>query len=231
MNPTVHNILHSVAHIFYPKLCEGCNKPLLMQEYVLCIGCESCLSYTHYHVVKNNETTLRIAGRFPFSYATSLAYFNEETLLQHLLHRLKYKNRKNIGSYLGKLLGKAIHTSGWKPDVIVPVPLYKKKEQKRGYNQSQLIAEGIHEILQIPVLKNAVTRVRPTETQTDKSRLQRVENVKDAFKIIDKKDLEARHVLLIDDVLTTGATIEACADALLSVKNVKLSIATIGIAV
>lgn len=227
----ISKITRSVVHLFYPQLCEACNKPLLQQENILCIGCEDQLSFNRHHSVENNETMLRLAGRFPFRQAISLAYFNEESIMQHLLHRLKYKERQSIGLFLGKKLGAAIRPLAWTLDAVVPVPLHKKKQAKRGFNQSELIAEGISEVLEIPVLEQVIERIKNTATQTDKSRQERIDNVKDAFKLKDEKSLFDKHVLLIDDVLTTGATIEACANELLKIRGVKVSVATVGIAV
>ncbi len=227
----IHHLTRGLAHLFYPQLCEACNKPLLQQEKTLCIGCEHCLPYTQYHSVEDNETTLRLAGRFPFRYATSLAYFTEENSLQHLLHRLKYKERQGIGIFLGRQLGTALKPLHWQPDAIVPVPLYPKKLAKRGFNQSELIAEGISEALDIPVWKQALQRVKNTGTQTDKTRQERIENVQDAFRLQSENIGSNQHILLVDDVLTTGATLEACARELLKAKGITVSIATIGIAV
>lgn len=227
----ITKITRSLTHLFYPQLCEVCNKPLLQQEHTLCIGCEHQLPYTLYHSIEHNETALRLAGRFPFTHATSLAYFNEETILQQLLHRLKYKERQGIGLFLGKHLGEALKPLGWQLDAIIPVPLHKKKQAKRGFNQSELIAEGIGEVLSIPVWTQVLERVKNTTTQTNKSRQERMDNVKDAFKMKGEKSLMNKHILLIDDVLTTGATLESCANELLSVNSVKVSVATVGIAI
>jgi len=172
-----------------------------------------------------------MAGRFSFKHATSLAYFNNENLLQHLLHRLKYNQRETVGIYFGRELGKTLRKANWSIDAIVPVPLYKKKEAKRGFNQSKIIADGIAEILSIEVIENAVVRIKNTKTQTDRSREQRIENVKGAFSVVNEKKLINKHVLLVDDVLTTGATIEACAMELLKVNGVSISIVTAGIAI
>lgn len=227
----ITKITRGLVHLFYPQLCEGCNQPLLQQEHIVCIACEHQLPYTHYHSVEHNETALRLSGRFPFEHATSLAYFNEETILQQLLHRLKYKERKGIGMFLGKQLGEALKPLGWQLDAIIPVPLHKRKYAKRSYNQSELIAEGISMALNIPVWPHALERVKNTTTQTDKSRQERMDNVKDAFKMKSGKSLMNKHILLIDDVLTTGATMEACANELLRINGVKVSVAAIGIAV
>lgn len=227
----INKLTKGILHLFYPQLCEACHQPLLDNEEVLCIGCEQHLPLTNYHAFENNETVSRLSGRFPFEYATSLAYFTEENLLQHLLHRLKYKERELIGLYFGKQLGAVIESLNWQPDAIIAVPLHKKKETKRGFNQSNLIGEGISETLNIPLLKDVLHRVKNTTTQTDKNRQERIDNVKDAFVAMKKGAVENKHILLLDDVLTTGATIESCANELLKIKGVRLSIATVGIAV
>lgn len=226
-------LLHGLLHLFYPRLCEGCGKSLVGAEQVLCITCVPQLPVTSYHHVPDNDTVLRIAGRFPFVHATSFAYFSGEGLLQHLLHGLKYKDKKDTGIYLGKLFGYELQNTDWikSVDAIVPIPLHAKKYAARGYNQSAYIAEGISDVLGKPVWDQALTRMRHTESQTNKTRTERIENMQDAFAIKDATLLTGKHLLLIDDVLTTGATIEAAALALLEAVDTKVSIATIGIAV
>src|SRR6185312_5058207 len=153
-----------------------------------------------------------------FFYATSFAYFTSEGLLQHLLHGLKYTNKKQTGIYLGKQLAYDLQQTNWisEIDAIIPIPLHNKKEAIRGYNQSELIAEGIGNVLNIPVLNNALLRKRHTDSQTKKSREERLMNMKDAFEVTSSHLLKNKHILLVDDVLTTGATIESAALALLS---------------
>jgi len=230
------NLLESMgeglSHLLYPRLCEGCSKPLLAEEDILCLDCNVYyLPRTAYHHIAENETTMRFAGRFPFEKATTFAYFTPDGLLQHLLHRLKYEERKDIGLYLGRQLGYDLQQINWAKgiDGIVPVPLHKEKERTRGFNQAQLIAEGISEVLQIPVITDAIARIRNTESQTQKSRAERLENMQSAF-AVQNSNYENKHFLLVDDVLTTGATLEACALELLKIPGTKLSIATIGIA-
>jgi ComF family protein len=190
------------------------------------------LPRTDYHLMPENDTVLRLAGRVPFTHATSFAYFINDGLLQHLLHGLKYLNKKENGAYLGKQFAYDLQQTDWirTVDVIIPVPLHAKKEAVRGYNQSVLIGEGMCNILHIPVNNKVLKRVRHTESQTQKSRAERLENMKDAFVVKDAAAIKDKHVLLIDDVLTTGATLEACALALLKVQDTRVSIATIGIA-
>ena len=224
---------HGLLHLFYPRLCEGCNKPLLASEKVLCISCALHLPETGYHHIADNETALRFAGRIPFAHATSLAYFTSDGLLQHLLHGLKYMGKKEIGHYLGMRMALSLANSDWisSVDMIIPVPLHKAKKAKRGYNQSMLIAEGMSDILHIPASDNILERLRDTESQTRKTRTERVNNMQDAFRVKGKGRLVNKHVLLCDDVLTTGATLEACALGLLQEESIKISIVTIGIAI
>jgi ComF family protein len=225
-------LTHGLLHLFYPRLCEGCSKPLLGEEHTLCIGCSVHLPKTEYHHIADNDTAVRFAGRVPFIHATSFAYFTDDGLLQHLLHGLKYKNKKESGIYLGKQFAYDLQQTDWISAVsaIVPVPLHPKKEAIRGYNQCSLIAEGMSEVLHIPVAGKTLLRTRHTESQTQKTRAERVRNMQDAFEIKNGNTLSGKHILLIDDVLTTGATLEACAISLLAIPVIKISIATIGIA-
>ena len=238
----LQDIKQGITHLFYPRMCEGCCKPLLTTEKILCISCSMQLPETGYPDIEDNETASRFAGRIPFVYATSYAYFTSDGLLQHLLHGLKYKDKKEIGYYLGKRLGQSIQKNlltaaqhgTLQPlpiDIIIPVPLHKAKHAKRGYNQSMLIAEGISDILKIAASDKLLVRKRNTESQTNKTRAERVNNMTEAFEIREKGKLTGKHILLCDDVLTTGATLEACALALMKDKSIKISLATIGIAV
>lgn len=229
----LQELRHGLVHLFYPRLCEGCSRPLLAAEQVLCVSCALELPETNYHHIADNETALRFAGRIPFVHATSLAYFTNDGLLQHLLHGLKYKGKQEIGYYLGRQLGGCLQKAGWAStiDMIIPVPLHKARQAKRGYNQSRLIAEGINETLHIPVSDNILLRVKDTESQTHKSRTERVNNMRDTFQLKQNDILKNKHILLCDDVLTTGATLEASALALMHEESIKISIVTIGIAV
>jgi len=222
-----------LTHLFYPRLCMGCNKPLTGAETVLCIGCEALLPETGHAGHADNDAAIRLAGRIPFQYAASLAWFTDDGLLQLLLHGLKYGGRKDIGVYLGQLLGARLLAAGWHRgvDMIVPVPLHPAKEAARGYNQSAFIGQGIGAATGIPVRTDVLTRIRKTESQTRKSRIERVNNMEGAFRISGGAGLPEKHILLVDDTLTTGATLEACAAALMHEKSLKISVATIGIAV
>jgi len=222
---------YGLSHIFYPRLCAGCRRPLLQAEQVLCLHCADLLPRTQHHHLPDNETALRFAGRFPFVAACSFAYFTGEGLLQHLLHGLKYNGRKETGIFLGRQFAYDLQDTAWirTIDLIVPVPLHPRKEATRGYNQSALIAEGMSGMLQLPWSGKLLRRIKHTGSQTKKTREERAENVSGAFAL--SGPVAGRHILLLDDVLTTGATLEACAIAVLSAGNVQVSLATIGLAV
>jgi ComF family protein len=229
----LQQLAQGLLHLFYPRLCEGCSKPLLPAEQVLCLSCGMHIEPNDYNHIAGNDTEMRLAGRIPFSYATSFAPFINDGLLQHLLHGLKYQGKKEIGIYLGKIFAYSLQQTDWIAtiDAIVPVPLHAKKQAARGYNQCMLIAAGMSDILRIPVISNVLIRTRHTESQTQKTRAERVQNMQDAFAVKDAAALKGKHLLLVDDVLTTGATLEACALSLLKIEGVKVCIGTIGIAV
>jgi ComF family protein len=221
-----------MLHFIYPSLCEGCGKTLIAQEEILCIECIALLPLTMYHCIAENQTVQRFAGRIVFENATSLAYYTKEGLLQHLLQEFKYRGNKRVGSFLGKKLGIALKKEGWSSniDVIVPVPLHVKKSKSRGYNQSEIIAQQVAEILNVSIDNLNLIRIKNTDTQTRKSRIERAENMNEAFSVNDISAFSGKHILLLDDVLTTGSTIEGCVAALTAVRGIKISIATIGIA-
>jgi len=227
------NIFSTTLHLFYPHLCTGCGSDLLKEQNLLCIKCMHNLPHTNFAVFANNQIEKDFWGRIPLTAAYSQFYFSKEFLIQHLIHQLKYKGDTKIGFYLGEMMGKTLLNSNRFStiDALIPLPLFADKEHKRGYNQATVICNGISAVMNIPVLNNAVIRQQATQTQTRKHRTERWENVKDSFKVAKANEISGKHLLLVDDVVTTGATLEACGHVILQVANVKLSMATLAYAV
>jgi len=219
----------SLANLFFPKLCAGCGNDLYGIEELLCIACIDKLPETNFHFHSNNPVEKIFWGRLPLVSATSHMYFTKDSLLQHLLHLFKYNGNKEIGYYFGRCMGKSLLQSNCflHVDALIPLPLHPKKEKLRGYNQAAVLCDGIAEITRIPVLKNAIIRPLSTETQTHKNRIRRWQNIEGKFLLADRGTISNKHVMLIDDVVTTGATIEACGQELLQVDGLRLSIATL----
>ena len=214
--------------IIYPRLCAACGNVLYYNERVLCLKCYTDLPRTGYHVHNENEVARLFWGRIPVRNATSFILFNKVSRYRSILHELKYRGQPLVGIEMGRLFGLELKDTPYAvADLIHPVPLHPYKLRRRGYNQSELIARGMAEILGIPVLTDLVARISKTGTQTRKSRYDRWENVRNAFSVCHPEALLNKHVLLVDDVITTGATIEACAEAFLSVEGVTVSIATL----
>jgi ComF family protein len=223
------NILSSSLHLFYPHVCTGCGSDLLQEDYQLCLQCIINLPHTNFAQHNNNPIEKIFWGRIPIIAAHSEFYFAKESLLQHLIHQLKYKNNTAIGFYMGELMGKNLLDSNRfnNIDYLIPLPLYPDKERKRGYNQATVICNGISKTMGIPVITGNVIRQRFTETQTRKHRTERWENVEGSFVIKNPAALKGKNVLLVDDVITTGATLEACGSVLLQTEQLKLYIATL----
>lgn len=226
------NIFSSTLHLFYPHVCTGCGSDLLEEDNLLCIKCIYNLPHTNFASFANNPVEKFFWGRIPLEAAYSQFYFSKEFLIQHLIHQLKYKGDTKIGFYLGEMMGKTLLSSNRFStiDALIPLPLYADKEHKRGYNQATVICDGISSEMNIPVLNGVVIRQHATETQTRKHRTERWENVKESFAVAKVNELAGKHVLLVDDVVTTGATLEACGHVILQTGNIKLSIATLAYA-
>lgn len=224
--------LEEVAGLFYPNLCLACQQHLPSRHSILCVQCQYQLPKTNYHLHAENSFTERFWGRVPLHAGTALYHFTKGGKVQHLIHALKYEHKPDVGICLGRLLGEQLHKSPLfsDVDVIVPVPLHPRKEWERGYNQSDCFARGLSEAMEIPWRKRALLRSANTATQTRKSRIDRVVNVGTAFSIGEAARLSGRHVLLVDDVVTTGATLEACGLLLQELAGLRLSMATIAIA-
>ncbi len=221
--------LEALMRLFFANLCAGCDQPLSRGEKMVCLRCLFELPETGFHLLEANPVEQLFTGRIPVSAATACYFFHKNVSLQHIIHQFKYHNRKEAAVFMGALMGNMLKQSVQYAyiDGIIPVPLHSKKQMLRGYNQSELLSEGIAGVLQAPVIKDGLVRMTATESQTKKSRLDRWQNVKDAFQIVKPAALKGKHLLLVDDVITTGATIEACAEALLHIPGVKVSIAAL----
>lgn len=217
--------------LFFPHLCLACGENKLLGEEILCQTCKRNLPETNMHELKENRFTDRFWGRVYLQTGSAMYLFAKGENVQSLIHQLKYKNKPRIGIKLGERYGKKLKEASLYQDidVIVPVPLHPRKEHKRGYNQSDQFAIGLSDKMEKPWLRKGLTRITYGESQTRKSRSERFEEVMKAFEVTNPKELEGKHILLVDDVLTTGATLEACATKLLQVPNTKVSMVTIAI--
>ena len=205
--------LNSILELFYPSVCAACGHSLFHWEQLVCTRCRSFLPKTGYALVEENPLARMFYGRVRLKAVTACFFFSKEGKVQHLIHELKYKGNSDVGVFLGQELGKAIQEAPLFQgiDYLIPVPLHPKREKERGYNQSMMIAQGVSEVTGIPIGDMFLKRSVNTATQTHKSKEERWKNVKDIFVLDHAEKLEGKSVLLIDDVLTTGATLEACA--------------------
>lgn len=208
--------------IMYPHMCLSCAQPLVRGEEFACTECMYQIHRTNYHMQKENPVAQLFYGRINLVFATSYFGFDKGGIFQKLIHQLKYKDQKEVGEMLGKHMGMGLKNSPHLPkvDAIIPVPLHKKKAKKRGYNQSEYIALGLATVLKTKVDTNTLKRISYSSSQTKLSREKRWENVAESFSLSNKETLKDKHVLLVDDVLTTGATIEACYMALIQTEGI-----------
>ena len=218
--------------LFYPKYCYECKRTLAEGENYFCSHCLSNLPKTNFHTQKNNPLEMVFAGRVPVFRAVAFCFFKKGNMMQNIVHKLKYKGNKEIGTYLGYIFGLyLIENEDIKTiDIIIPIPLHTKKLQKRGYNQSEYIAKGMAKAMSKPIDDTSLIRVVDTSTQTKKTRYARWENTSDIFQLTAPEKLTGKHILLVDDIITTGATIESAAQQLMQLKEIKISVACLGFA-
>src|SRR6478735_4981579 len=223
------SILSDFVSLFFPNSCLGCKEALVKGEEVLCTHCLAELPRTNYHLQEGNPIQERLFGRLDVKHAWAFLKFRKSGIVQHLLHQLKYNNHPEVGVRIGMLFGKELsdHGLGKEFDLIVPVPLHNSRQRKRGYNQSAKFAEGLSSSLTIPWDESISIRKKRTTTQTRKSKLDRWENVRDVFGVDVADKILNKRILLVDDVITTGATLEACGRHLLENNCSSLSIACI----
>ncbi len=226
------SILFYLTELLFPRLCVTCGDKLIEQENFICLHCLHHIPRTNFHLLPENPVAQLFYGRVQIEQATAFFTFSKGSDYQKLLHSLKYRGLKEIGEEIGKQFGiDLIQSEAFSSvDVICPVPLHPEKEKKRGYNQSWWIASGMARQMNKELSADNLQRITATETQTRKNRFERWQNVEGIFELLDPEKFEGKHILLVDDVVTTGSTLEASAQAILSKTNARVSIATLAFA-
>jgi ComF family protein len=224
----LREIKDSLLHLFFPHICTGCGMDIPGTSSVLCLRCMDTLPETNFENHSGNPVEKIFWGRLPLAAAAAQYYFTKESLMQRLMHQFKYKGNKDLGLQLGRMMGDALYSSGrFTADALVPLPLFPDKERKRGYNQATVLCRGMSETMHIPVWENSVVRPAATTTQTRKGRIERWQNMEGKFLLTDPEQIRGKTLLLVDDVVTTGATLEACANELLNAGNVTIKLAAL----
>lgn len=225
-------MLKSLVNLLFPKGCSGCNEILQEGEAVVCITCRHDMPFTRHHLNPDNETYRKFHARLPLRHASSLLYFQKEGMVQQLIHNLKYREQKDVGQLMGEWFSDDLKTveALRDVDVVIPVPLHQRKLRERGYNQVAGFGKAIAEGLECDYREDILQRVTYNKTQTKKNLADRAAIIGSAFDIASAEEHRGKHFLLVDDVITTGATLEACGKALLKIPDAKLSIVTIAYA-
>lgn len=226
----IKSILDPLLDLVYPNLCISCDEEDPVDNSCFCIDCMDELPFAHLHNQKDNIVEKFFWGRLIVEKGTALFYFHKGEMVQDMIHRLKYKNQAFIGNSLGIEFGNQLIRSQFLEDIdlIIPIPIHKSKKKTRHYNQSALIANSMSKISGVPWSDEIIVKIKKTTSQTDKTRDQRIENLKGSFKVIDHKSLNGKHVLIIDDILTTGATFETVG-SIIAVQCAKISVAVIAV--
>ena len=225
-------MINNLINLFFPKACLSCTIALSDNEEYVCTNCRHDLPVTNFHFDDSDEVKKVLYGRVKIQNATAMFRFQKKGIVQQLIHNLKYKGHQEVGDFLGAWLGEELKSiNNYKSiDAVIPVPLHKKKLKKRGYNQVERFGIQLAERLDVEYIDSVLIKITNTNSQVKKSRLARW-NEKDAiFSIQNLNQIKNKHILLVDDLITTGATIEACANQLLKGANVKISLATMAIA-
>ena len=223
--------LHDLWGILIPRLCIHCGEPLVGDEQDLCTHCLTQIAWLRNDTVDDNIIEQHLAGLFPFEAAAALISFRKGTVMQSIVHNIKYYHNSRLATQYGRLMGEMLVSSGRfdNVDCLVPVPLHPLKHLKRGYNQSQLLCEAIAEVMQLPIENHCLYRRHYTQSQTRKNHQERQDNMQQVFAIHHAARLEGKHILLVDDIVTTGATSTACYDALSSISGLRISVAALAV--
>lgn len=225
-------MLKSIINLFFPKVCYACHNLLNDNEDTICMDCRHDLPITNFHFDNNDSVAKALYGRAKIENGTALFRFEKKGNVQRLIHNLKYKDHEHIGFVLGNWLGGELKTleSYKNIDAVIPVPLHKNKLRKRGYNQVALFGQQVAEALNADYLDDVLVKVTNTKSQVNKKRLARWTNSDELFTLKNMEAIDNKHILVVDDIITTGATLEACISILNQAKNIKISIATMAIA-
>ena len=217
----------NIVHLLYPEICPGCGSDLLQGNSLICADCMDELPLTGFYMHQNNPVEKIFRGRLPVITASAHTYFTKDSIVQNILHSLKYAGNREAGINMGRMIGRELKSCEWNKDLfaLVPLPLHYKKFKKRGFNQAEMICEGISSVINVPILNDLIVRRKNTETQTHKTRAERWNNIESKFELNKAAGFMNKHVLLVDDVITTGATLEACGTELLKIEGLRLSIA------
>jgi len=226
---TLQRFWGAFAHLFYPHVCAGCGSDALPENSELCLSCLYDLPVTGFENHADNPVEKIFAGRLRIESASAHYYFSKQSPIQYILHQIKYGGNRQLAHQLGIMVGTALKESLRfnMVDLIIPMPLFIKRERERGYNQAGVLCGGMAAVMNLPVCTELVYRSRETDTQTKKNRIDRWNNIRGKFSVLDGTPAVHRHLLLVDDVITTGATLEACGSVLLEIPGVKLSIAVL----
>jgi len=225
-------VFNYIIDLFFPKVCAGCHTILITNETVFCTVCRHELPLTQYHLDSKNEAVKKFYGKIAIEHASALLYFNKKGIVQELIHNLKYKGHEEIGTVLGNwyvedLKELALETPF---DVVIPVPLHPKKFRERGYNQVTTFGKALAKGLKIDYNDAVLYRKKYSKTQSKKNLVGRSDNIENIFDVIFTEENKNKHFLIVDDVLTTGATLEACSKALLKIPGAKISIVCMAMA-
>jgi ComF family protein len=229
----LYDLWDDFISLLFPRLCYGCGTHLMRNENIICTACYVIIPRTGYHTVADNPVARLFWGRCFLEKAAAFSFYNKGSRIRNLIHNLKYKGIREIGYELGKIYGLSLKSSGFTDDIdiIIPVPLHPEKIHSRGFNQSEIISSGISEVTGVPVNTGSLFRLSVSATQTKRSRYDRWVNVEGIFSVVDQEQIREKHVLLVDDVITTGSTIESCANELLKTEGVKVSAVALAYAV
>jgi len=228
----IRKYTNSIIDLFYPKVCVTCDALLLPDEALICHHCQSDLPLTYFHLDNQNQLYDRLSAIVKIEAATSLLLFDKSSIVKELIHQLKYQNRQEIGNFLGKLLAKHIQNDPVvsQIDYIIPVPLHAKKQKKRGYNQMTIFGKTLQNELKIEYNAQILLKTVNNQSQTTKTAAQRRKNVAGVYQVQNPEKYQNKHFLIIDDVMTTGATIEACAESILQqIEGAKVSVLTMAV--
>jgi ComF family protein len=233
LRETITAHLRDLSLLAFPDNCLVCKQSLMTGERDICFACIDALPETGYHVLADNPVAQHFWGRLPFMHAAAYLYVQDANITQDMIHLLKYKRKRQIGIKLGRLYGHKLKEKESlirDIDIIVPVPLHPTRQRRRGYNQCDYLAQGLSEVLQVPYEPDVMRRAKENISQTKRTRYDRWENVEGIFALAQPDKVKGKHVLLVDDVITTGATIESCASALMEGEDVRVSVAALATA-